>query len=218
MRSSAVDQLQDILAELSGDTKEGVLRFYSLLVEENERQNLTRLISPPDFKNGHVLDVLELHKTGWLTESVVDLGSGCGVPGLLAGLIEPREWTLVESEKRKAEFLERVVQELRLGARVKVRAERIEHYLKTSRADVIVARAVGSVERIYSWISKCSTWNTLLLLKGPGWEDEWARFQETRFKGELVVTGVYSYRILAEGPMRKIVKIERKRPQSTRPE
>jgi 16S rRNA (guanine527-N7)-methyltransferase len=209
MNQSGSQQLLELLVDLPIQTKDRIILFYELLVAENQKQNLTRLISPEDFKNGHLVDVLELLKTGWMNESVVDLGSGCGVPGLLAALIEPREWVLVESEKRKADFLARAVQELGLDHLVKVKAERLESYLKTQATDMIVARAVGSVEKIYSWIFKCSTWNKLVLLKGPGWEVEWQEFQKGRFKGALSLVDVHSYTTSSGARERKIIKLVR---------
>jgi 16S rRNA (guanine527-N7)-methyltransferase len=209
MSASDLQQLGELLSDFSDETREKVLSFYQLLAAENQVQNLTRLISPADFWSGHLIDVLELQKTGWVDYPAVDLGSGCGVPGLLSALVEPQEWCLVESEKRKAEFLDRVVRELKLESLVTVRAERLESYLRAESTCSIVARAVGPVERIFSWIVKRSTWNNLVLLKGPGWDNEWEAFQKGRFKGQLEVSGIHSYRIEKTDRERKIVKLVR---------
>ncbi len=202
-------RMQTLLFDLPDEERGRVVHFYELLAAENLKQNLTRLISPEDFKSGHLVDVLELLKTGWIDYPVVDLGSGCGVPGLLAAVIAPGDWTLVESEKRKADFLQRAVDELSLHAQVQVRAERLEGYLKNHTTHSIVARAVGTVEKIYSWISKCSTWNTLILLKGPSWDEEWNQFENSRYRGKLRILGIHSYHIAESGRERKIIKLIR---------
>lgn len=204
-----VELVRELAAQVGPQAQERVVQFYELLIEENKVQNLTRLVSPQDFKNGHLVDVLELLKTQWVRYPAVDLGSGCGVPGLLAAAVDPSRWVLVESEKRKADFLQRTVQKLALTELVEVRAERLENYLRTNSTPTIVARAVGSVERIYSWIFKCSTWNELVLFKGPGWEDEWSQFQKGRFKNKLSVLDIYSYCIEDSGHQRKIIKLGR---------
>src|SRR5689334_13119039 len=95
------------LALISSKTKDQLVQFYRLVCEENSHQNLTRLISPEDFLRGHVLDVVELLKLNFLQYPALDLGSGLGVPGLLAALLYPEKWVLIESEGRKAEFLNR---------------------------------------------------------------------------------------------------------------
>ncbi len=196
--------------------QEKILEYYESVVRENEVQNLTRLISPVDFYEGHILDVLELLKTECTDFPAMDLGSGAGVPGLLAGIMTTSKWVLVESEKRKANYLERAVTSLGLGSQLSVYPGRAEDYLrgarspKAFRVGSIVARAVGSVHRIYSWIRECSTWNSLVLFKGPGWDEEWQEFQGSKFKDELIVVLDHAYKVGALEKARRIVKLSRK--------
>src|SRR5271156_4525490 len=88
--------LKEAWPELSVVQEERVVRFYRLLLAENEIQNLTRLTSPKDFVEGHVLDVKALLKSGLLSFPAMDLGSGCGVPGLLAAAVSENAWVLAE--------------------------------------------------------------------------------------------------------------------------
>src|SRR4051794_6497333 len=116
-------KLQSLLegTALGADARLRVLDYYEELARENKVQNLTRLISPPDFFEGHLMDVLELEKTSWVSAQAMDLGSGSGVPGLLAACVNPKShWVLAESELRKREFLESTVAKLGLGQRVEV--------------------------------------------------------------------------------------------------
>lgn len=186
-----------------------ILAFYQIVLAENQVQNLTRLTEPQDFYEGHVIDVLELLKSGWLQYPAMDLGTGVGVPGILAGMVEPGEWILAESEKRKAEYLEKAVSSLGLSSQIRVFSGRGEEYLKNSQVQTIVARAVGPVERIYSWIKKCSTWNKMILLKGPGWNEEWNKFQKSSFKDELLVENQLEYRVGTDAKMRKLILLSR---------
>jgi len=187
-----------------------VQAFYQQLQRENEIQNLTRLISGEDFLNGHVLDVLELLNLGWVEFPALDMGSGGGIPGLLAAAIQESQWILCDSEKRKAEYLFRVVSELGLNDSVQVFSGRAEDYLKNHSVKSVVARAVGPVDRLYSWIRKCSTWNTLILLKGPSWEVEWKRFQKNRWSDELKLRDEYSYSVGPEAKRRRIIRLDRR--------
>ena len=84
-----------------------------------------------------------------------------------------------------------------------------EDYLKKFRIDSIVARAVGPVGRIFHWVEQCSTWNTLILLKGPGWEKEWETFLEKRGKKKLKVKRQKDYVVGTEQKKRKFVELER---------
>lgn len=195
--------------ELPAEAHQRLVDFYALLRDENEIQNLTRLVSPKDFLEGHIVDVRELGESGFVRTPAADLGSGCGVPGLLMAAIWGGEWSLVESEKRKADFLVRAAQALGLK-RVGVFPDRVEDFARKQPIDSYCARALGPLSRIYGWVGKCSTWNRLVLLKGPKWEDEWAEFQSNpRTRNRLKLTGTRRYEVGAEKKKRIIVALDR---------
>jgi 16S rRNA (guanine527-N7)-methyltransferase len=194
---------------LSESAQKDLLSFYEIMLRENKVQNLTRLASPNEFYDYHLTDTIKLLKTGWLQYPALDLGSGAGIPGVLAALIDKKPWILAESEKRKAEYLQRAVDTLGVQAQVGVIPDRAEAYLKSHKVGSIVVRAVGTVEKIYAWIRKCSTWNNLILLKGPNWEEEWKGFLISPFGKDLHVTGEVEYQVGPEQKTRKIIKIER---------
>ena len=68
-------------------------------------------------------------------------------------------------------------------------------FFEMLKVQSIVVRAVGPIERIYGWIRGCSTWNTLVLLKGPGWDEEWATFQAGKHHRELEIERQFGYNI-----------------------
>jgi 16S rRNA (guanine(527)-N(7))-methyltransferase RsmG len=203
-----LELLKKAWPELSSDQIVRVGLFYELVVAENEVQNLTRLISPRDFVEGHVLDVKELLDSGLVDFPAMDLGSGGGVPGLLAAIIRPDAWVLVDSEKKKAEFLTRAVKSLELSS-VQVFDKRAEDVLREISVKSIVARAVGPVERIFGWIGKCSTWNSLVLMKGPGWPTEWTAFETSPHKKKLREGQSRFYEVGEEKKRRQIIKLHR---------
>ena len=188
---------------------EQIVRFYELVCQENETQNLTRLLSPADFYYGHLLDVLFLLDSPWLTFPAMDLGSGVGIPGILAGLIHPKIWVLAESEGQKADYLARTVATLGLATHISIFKGRGEEYLREYSVETIVARAVGPLNRIYSWVRNCSTWNNLVLFKGPKWTQEWEDFQQTSWKNELKVAHEQIYTVGPEKKQRIIVFLSR---------
>jgi 16S rRNA (guanine527-N7)-methyltransferase len=202
--------------DLDESQTRAVLVFYEALLEENTKQNLTRLTSPKDFLDGHLRDVQAIQECGFLDhhEHVLDLGSGGGVPGLLAGALDDKQWTLVDSEASKVQFLNNTAQLLDAQHRIQAVANRIELYVHGNNnvvPQVIISRAVGPVERLYNWIRSGTQWNTLILLKGRNWEQEFDKFQKSRYGHELVIKRTYEY-FVGEGDDRRrrvIVELER---------
>jgi 16S rRNA (guanine(527)-N(7))-methyltransferase RsmG len=174
--------------------------FAEILHHENQLQNLTRIIGPESFYDGHMVDVLQLfhveQSLKWqLGPIVMDLGSGCGVPGLLAAAIdesETRKWLLVESETKKAEYLKRASDELQLS-NVGVIPKRAEEIVRHAKVDTVIARAVGTIDKIAAWVWDCSTWNNIILFKSKGWAEEWNEAQKTKYGKKLTVTAVHEY-------------------------
>jgi 16S rRNA (guanine527-N7)-methyltransferase len=81
--------------------------------------------------------------------SVIDIGSGAGLPGLVIALVRPdTSVTLIEPLARRCDFLNEVVADLGLSVTViRGRAEQS----KVSRADVVTARAVAPLAKLLGW-------------------------------------------------------------------
>ena len=185
-------------------------QFADILYRENKEQNLTRIEGPEEFVDGHLADVVELLSLSTLGKRVLDIGTGSGVPGLLAAALsqqQERVWFLTESEGKKAEYLERARLEMGLS-RVSVLAKRAEEAVNLARPDTVIARAVGTVEKLAAWIWDCSTWNNLILFKSRGWEKEWADAQQTRLGKKLTVIHTHDYS--SNGRTRILVTLKRK--------
>ena len=193
---------------LNSDQIAKLTEFYGLVVQENAVQNLTRLISPSEFYEGHVEDVLALKQTGYLSESNIDLGTGLGSPGLIYAALFGGKWVLCDSEKSKAKFVEDAARKLNISNVIGV-GERLEVYLATHKVECVVAKAVGPVERIHNWIRNSSTWNKLVLFKGPGWLKEWEDFQKTSQRKKLVIQNQYTYEVGVEKKSRIIIELVR---------
>ncbi len=139
-------------------------RFIPILVEENSRQNLVSKASLDSVWTRHMADSLQLldhvaDDSGlWL-----DLGSGAGFPGLALALARP-DWPimLVESRKRRIEWLERICADFGLK-NCTVAGSRLEN-VETCEAGVITARAFAPLGKLLDLSSRFSTPSTAWLL------------------------------------------------------
>jgi 16S rRNA (guanine527-N7)-methyltransferase len=107
--------------------------------------------------------------------SVIDVGSGAGLPGLVWALVRPDlNVMLVEPLLRRANFLGQAVVELGLGDRVTVERSRAEDY-SGPRADVVTARAVAPLAVLVGWTLPLTRIGGLILaLKGTSASSELA--------------------------------------------
>ena len=107
---------------------DGVQRYVALLLDANQRVNLTRVTQPDDVARLHLLDSLAALPLldAAAPERVVDLGSGGGLPAIPLALARPRiEWLMVDSVGKKAAILRDIVAALDLRSAA-VSAERAE--------------------------------------------------------------------------------------------
>jgi 16S rRNA (guanine527-N7)-methyltransferase len=148
--------------------------YCQLLWARNEQLNLTRHTTYEQFVARDLVDSLELSKLLRPGESVLDVGSGGGVPGLvLAILRSDLSLTLTDSVKKKSRVLQEMADSLKVH--VEVYDCRAESLLEDFRYDATIARAVGPIVKMIPWFrGQWTSLGRLLLIKGPKWEDELA--------------------------------------------
>jgi 16S rRNA (guanine527-N7)-methyltransferase len=138
------------LAGVAPELAERLAAYGALLLEANTKVNLTGA-KTPEALIPHLLDALTL--AGDVSESLVDVGSGGGLPGIPLAIATGARVLLIEPIAKKAAFLERALAELGLpGAAIAVRAEvaardsryREQFAFGTARA-VATAPAVGEL-------------------------------------------------------------------------
>jgi 16S rRNA (guanine527-N7)-methyltransferase len=176
MESSDTEHLADAAARyeltISADQTERLEHYCRLLWEWNEKLNLTRHTDFDRFAARDLVDCLQLAELLHPGETILDVGSGGGVPGIVLAILRPElSISLCESVGKKAAALESIVQGL--GLDIPVLHGRAEHLLEARRFDTLVTRAVGPLWKMLQWFEPC--WGSigrLLAIKGPRWVEE----------------------------------------------
>ena len=140
--------------ELEEKTLSLLEEYYNILIEENKKYNLTRIIEKKDVYLKHFYDSLTITKIINIVEqNICDLGSGAGFPGLVLAICFPHaKITLIESNGKKCSFLNIVKEKLSLQ-NVNIINARVEEFAKESREiyDIVTARAVAPIKHLLEY-------------------------------------------------------------------
>lgn len=130
------------------------LRYYELLVEWNEKINLTAITEYNDVMKKHFVDSLSLVKAFPLTKELrlIDVGTGAGFPGLALKIAFPNlKVTLLDSLNKRILFLDQVISELGLSG-VETIHGRAEDFAGKAeyreQYDLCVSRAVANLSTL----------------------------------------------------------------------
>jgi 16S rRNA (guanine527-N7)-methyltransferase len=172
-REAFADQL-----DVSRETLDRLEAYLDLLRRWQGAINLVGAATLADPWRRHILDSAQLlaHLPP-AARTIVDLGSGAGLPGLVLALLGASGVHLIESDRRKAAFLREAARAT--GAQVTIHARRIEE-LECWPADVVTARALAPLPRLLALAEGFQGPRTVcLFLKGRTVSDELTEAHKT---------------------------------------
>ena len=161
--------------DVSRETWRRLELFIALLREEMQRQNLISKASADSLWGRHIVDSAQLLRYAPKPEAGkvwLDLGTGAGFPGIVIAILGNYQVQMVESRKRRCEFLNHVIDQTAIDDHALVLADRLEN-IESFPADVISARAFAPLDRLIALSHRFSTKNTVWLLpkgKNAVWE------------------------------------------------
>lgn len=168
------DEAQGWLRETLGVSRETLERleaFRAMVITENARQNLVSAASIPAFWTRHIVDSAQLIPHAPEAGRWIDLGTGAGFPGVVVAIVRDQPITLVESRRKRADFLAESVARLALP-KVAIHGGRLESLTPTPFS-VISARAFAPLHRLLPLAHSFSTAKTCWLLpKGRSAREE----------------------------------------------
>ena len=163
---------------VSRETIEKLEHYASLVVKWQRSVNLVANSTIPDLWTRHIWDSAQLaplvtaQKTANAPLRILDLGSGAGFPGLVLSILTDAEVHLVESDQKKCIFMNNVIRECGLTARIhNVRLETLDD----QKADIVTARALASMDKLMALLDgQLRPGLRCLFLKGRQVQDELA--------------------------------------------
>jgi 16S rRNA (guanine527-N7)-methyltransferase len=160
--------LQPYLSPISSELTRQLSAYLDLLVRWNARTNLTAVRDPEEMVRRHFGESLFAgqHLGEPLPDTLLDLGSGAGFPGIPIALLHPRiSVTLAESQNKKATFLREVVRALGLR-NVEVWSGRVENLPANRMFHTVALRAVDNMAAALMAAADRASQQILLLMTG----------------------------------------------------
>lgn len=196
--------------KILGRGYDGAATFARMLASEGELRGLIGPRELPRLWRRHVANSAAV--AGFLpsTGSVVDVGSGAGLPGVVLALMRPDlEFHLVEPMLRRVAWLEEVRDRLEL-ANVTVHGARAEELHETVRAEIVTARAVAALDKLARWtLPMVRLGGALLAMKGRRAAEEVAAARPVLRRLGVTDVQVHDVDLYADGDVTRVVEVRK---------
>jgi 16S rRNA (guanine527-N7)-methyltransferase len=175
------DDARDWIEQRYGAAALAQLRLFAdMVVEESGNQNLIAASTIDHLWVRHMLDSAQLVPLAAAASAGtwLDIGTGAGFPGIVTALLSGNQTRLIEPRRRRAAFLDHVVERLGLQHQISVAAIKVE--AEVLKASVISARAVSQIDALLNSAWHCASKETIWLLpKGKTAREEVAQAQRS---------------------------------------
>lgn len=165
--------------ELTEEQYNKFIKYKELVLEWNQKINLTAITEDSEFITKHFIDCIKIFKSNEIknANSIIDVGTGAGFPGIPIAILAPeKKVCLLDSLNKRINFLDTVVSDLNLK-NVRTVHSRAEDGARNSEFrenfDVAVSRAVANMTVLSEFcLPYVKVKGSFVALKGPAIEDE----------------------------------------------
>jgi 16S rRNA (guanine527-N7)-methyltransferase len=173
MKSKFIDQLQDLGLTLSDEQWEQFNTYFDVLIEWNDKLNLTSITDKKDVFIKHFYDSLcVLMAMPLSTQSFLDVGSGAGFPSIPLKIMIPElNVTILDALHKRINFLETLLSKLQID--VRLIHGRAEEFTERETYDIVTARAVANLQMLSELcIPFVKVDGFFIAMKGPSYKEE----------------------------------------------
>ena len=140
--------LNELNIEVTEEKLNKLEKFYELLIDWNNKINLTRIVEKEEVYLKHFYDSLTIVKEVDLNkvETLCDVGTGAGFPGIVLKIFYPHlKITLVDSLLKRVNYLNTIIKDLELNDIVAIHARGED---VKEKFDIVTSRAVANIEKL----------------------------------------------------------------------
>ena len=212
-QSRFIEELKKINIELNDNQLEQLERYYELLVEWNEKFNLTNITDKEQVYLKHFYDSITLSKVVNLNneKTLCDIGTGAGFPGLVLKIVFPNlKVILVDALNKRTEFLKEVIKQLKLE-NIEVYHDRAEEFARNNieKYDIVTARAVAHLSVLLEYSIPMVKINKYFIAMKANIETEIEESTNALEQLDSKIIQIEQFKLPIEDSNRTIIKIEK---------
>ena len=208
-----IKEVEKLGIEVNEEKLKQLDEFYKILIEWNEKINLTGITDEKEVYLKHFYDSLTLARDVDLTKDITlcDVGSGAGFPGVVLKIFFPNlKVTLVDSLNKRIIYLSDLIN--RLGLKdIEAIHVRMEDYSKLNeeKFDIITARAVANIKILSEICVKSLRINGYLVFMKGNIDEEMENTNNCFNELGLKLINIVSFKLPIENSNRSIIKLEK---------
>ena len=184
---------------------EQLSKFYQLLIEWNQKINLTRITEENDVYLKHFYDSLTISKVVNLKEqkSLCDVGTGAGFPGIVLKIIYPNlKVVLIDSLLKRVNYLNEIIKQLELTD-IEAIHTRGEDY--KGSFDVVTSRAVANIEKLVKYTMHLVNKNGIFVAMKGNIEEELNNEVKEKLKNKYKIIKIEEFTLPIENSKRSLI-------------
>lgn len=184
---------------------EQLSKFYQLLIEWNQKINLTRITEENDVYLKHFYDSLTISKVVNLKEqkSLCDVGTGAGFPGIVLKIIYPNlKIVLIDSLLKRVNYLNEIIKQLELTD-IEAIHTRGEDY--KGSFDVVTSRAVANIEKLVKYTMHLVNKNGIFVAMKGNIEEELNNEVKEKLKNKYKIIKIEEFTLPIENSKRSLI-------------
>lgn len=150
-QNQLIQKCSELGIKVEKDQAQKLLSYLVALLKWNKAFNLTAITNEQDALDLHLLDSVSISPFIEPFDSLLDVGTGGGLPGIPLAILNPaKQFSLLDTNSKKTRFLKQMVYELGLD-NVEVIHSRVQDFEKESGYACILSRAFASIEDMVTW-------------------------------------------------------------------
>jgi 16S rRNA (guanine527-N7)-methyltransferase len=205
-----IEELNKLGITITEEQLNKLNKFYKLLIEWNEKINLTRITEENEVYLKHFYDSLTIKKVIDLNEvnTLCDVGTGAGFPGIVLKIMYPHlKITLVDSLQKRVNYLNTIIKDLELE-NIHAIHSRGEDFKE--KFDVVTARAVANIEKLVTYTMHLVNKDGQLVAMKGNIEEELTQEVQQKLSKKYQIKQIEKFLLLIEESHRSLVVIKNK--------